>query len=105
MTCIHCRGDVPHDAPSPVCGHCAVLLAELGDTIVDPPPAREPGSDDIRKPRPKPKDGKWLVWACNRRGRLRDAQAIGREHGFPRDMARWSTAMVEICIQALKPNA
>jgi len=71
-----------------------VILAELGDTVVDPPPAR--------KPKPKPKDGKWLVWACNRRGKVREAQAIGRERGFPGDMARWSPAMVEICVAALR---
>jgi hypothetical protein len=42
-----------------------------------------------------------LVWACNRKGRLRDAQAIGREHGYPRRIDLWSPAMVAKAVEAL----
>ena len=122
--CIHClSGDVPHDAPAPVCGRCAVLLRELGDTVVEPPPAREPGCDDQRslftpetvtsdgrdfKAHAEAaktltrRDGRWLAWAARKRGRLRDVFTIGHSHGFPRSVEQWSPAMVDIAIKAMQ---
>ena len=101
--CIHClSGDVPPDAPSRVCGHCAVLLQEIGNTVVDPPPAREPGCDDQPGPRTPRRDGNWLIWAARKRGRLRDVFTIGHSHGFPRRVEQWSPAMVDIAIKAMQ---
>jgi hypothetical protein len=79
-----------------LCGNCAVLLDGLEDLTVPPPPETR----QVVAAR-EPRDGKWLVWACNKRGRLREAQRIGREHGFPRNMLQWSPAMVEVAIREL----
>ena len=97
--CIHCCE--PLDSPDfRSCSRCCQLLQELGDAVVEPPAReRQPGDDDVK---PRPKDGKWLVWACNRRGRLREAQVFGRERGYPRDLHYWSPKMIELCIEALK---
>ncbi len=94
-----------------LCSSCAVLLDGLEDATVPGPPevkpviaSREPGSDDDKRPalKPRQRTGRWLVWAANKRGRLRDAQAIGRERGFPRDMSQWSAGMVAIVVEALQ---
>jgi len=96
--CIHCRE--PLDSPDfHSCSRCCQLLAELGDTVVNPP-TRQPGSDDDKRPARK-RDGRWLAWAAAKRGRTRDVFAIGRERGFPRDIRQWSPAMVAICVEAL----
>jgi hypothetical protein len=106
--CRHCTTQIqlaswePHDAPRPICQRCRELLAELGDTVVAPPAReRQPGDDDERPRKPK-RDCKWLFWAVKKRGRIQDARRIGIEHGFPRDMLRWSPTMVEVCIQELQ---
>lgn len=90
------------------CGSCSVLLEGLEDATVPGPPevkpvvvAREPGCDDER-PKAKPRDARWLLWACNKRGKLREAQAIGRERGFPRNLLQWSPDMVAIVVEALQ---
>jgi hypothetical protein len=117
--CRHCLDPVPVaawepcDAPRPVCQRCRDLLAELGDAVVDPPQVaeyigrssptcREPGSDDIRPKAKSARTGRWLFWACKKRNRVQDAHRIGREHGFPRDMLRWSPIMVDVAITELQ---
>ncbi len=105
--CIHCCEVLTRDLVAlrvRTCGRCAVLLDELGDTIVPPP--REPGSDDIRpntviehKPR---RDGKWLAWAAAKRGQFPFFHDYGHAHGFPRDIRKWSPGMVEKALQAIQ---
>ena len=87
------------------CGSCAVLLEGMEDLLVEPPPqpAREPGCDDrpaftTVKPR---HDGKWLVWACKKRGKLRQAQAIGKQLGLQRDLSRWTVDQVDQVVARL----
>ncbi len=93
--CHHCR----RTGRGEVCPDCLELIADIGADDYVEPPAREPGSDDI-KPNPR-HNARWLLWACNKRGRLRDAQAIGRERGFPRNMLRWSIEQVALVTAAL----
>lgn len=81
------------------CGSCAVLLEGIEDVHVTVEPAREPGCDDVRKPKPQ-HDARWLLWAANKRGCLRFFQAFGREHGYPRNMLQWSPGMVAIAVEA-----
>ena len=100
--CIGC-GDALYEPDFRTRSRCAVLLdgMDLTGIIVEPPPprGREPGCDD--KPKPKPHhDGKWLLWAANKRGCLRFFQAFGREHGYPRNMLQWSPGMVAIAVEA-----
>jgi hypothetical protein len=101
--CIHCRE--PLDSPDfHSCSRCCQLLSELGDTVVDPS-AREPGSDDARTPQAPPSlntkhDGKWLVWAANKRGQLRWFQHFGVVHGYPRNISQWSPGMVAVAVKA-----
>ena len=103
--CRHCGSHaVPHDAPSPVCGSCVQLLIELGDDVVEPPPAREPGSDDV-KPKPVPSskhDGKWLAWAAVKRKQTRFFHDYGHARGFPRDLRQWSVGMVDQAVRAIQ---
>jgi hypothetical protein len=111
--CIHCLA--PVTPPAEVCGACVDLLSDLADDYVEPPPqpAREPGCDDRpafttviaceRAAAPKPRrDARWLLWACNKRGKLREAQALGRERGFPRNLLQWSPDMVAVVVEALQ---
>lgn len=98
--CIHCCEVLTRDLVAlrvRTCGRCAVLLSELGDTVVEPP--REPGSDDVRKPR---RDGKWLAWAARKRGQFPFFHDYGHAHGFPRDIRQWSPGMVEMAVQAIQ---
>lgn len=99
--CIHCAEPLTRDLVAMrvrTCGRCAVLLAELGDAVVEPPP-REPGSDDVRKPR---RDGKWLAMAAAKRNQFPFFHDYGHAHGFPRDIRRWSPSMVEMAVQAIQ---
>jgi len=86
-----------------------VLLAELDDGIAEAPRAREPGSDDVRppkpQPQPQPRDGAWLLWAARKKNRMHDLHRIGRERGFPRRVEDWSYAMVDVAIEALCQTA
>ena len=103
MKCIHC---LDHLSPDLVaigassCGRCVQLLRELGDTVVEPP-TREPGSDDGGKIGLNPKhNGKWLVWAANKRGCLRWFHTFGVQHGYPRNISQWSPTMVAVAVSA-----
>jgi hypothetical protein len=101
------------------CSRCEILLDGLEDVTV-PPPAeapppvlatREPGCDDrpafttiiacerVSSLKPK-KDGKWLVWAANKRGCLRWFHTFGVQHGFPRNINQWSRVMVAMAVKA-----
>ncbi len=135
--CRHCGDFVPHDAPSAICGRCACRpVAERGQRQPGDDDDRKPGrcihclapvtapaevckscleliadiaADEYVKPPPSnPRhNARWLLWACNKRGRLRDAQTIGRERGFPRNMLRWSVeqvAEVTAALVAAKPR-
>ena len=97
--CIHC-GEDTGTSDSRVCGRCAVLLAELGDSVVEPP--REPGSDDVKpKSALNPRhNGKWLTWAANKRGCLRWFHTFGVQHDYPRNINLWSPAMVAMAVKA-----
>jgi hypothetical protein len=99
--CIHC-GDDTGTSDSRICGRCAVLVRELGETVVEPPRERQPGDDDQPGPRKPLRDGNWLIWAARKRGRLRDVFTIGHSHGFPRRVEQWSPAMVEIAVKAMQ---
>ena len=98
--CLAC-GDPGVERDFKFCSRCCVLLdgMDLTGIIVEPPPprGREPGCDDKPKPR---HDGKWLLWAANKRGCLRFFQAFGREHGYPRNLLQWSPGMVAIAVEA-----
>ncbi len=102
LRCIHCRETLTRDLVAigvRSCGRCAVLLAQLGDTVVPPPPEIE------HKPI---RDGKWLAWAAAKRGQMRWFQDYGHTCGFSLDMSQWSPAQVEQAvqeIQAKKANA
>jgi hypothetical protein len=100
--CIHCRE--PLDSPDfRSCSRCCQLLRELGDTVVEPPPAREPGCDDIRESkRPARHDGRWLAWAADKKGKTRWFHHYGRSRGFPGDLRRWSPGMVAQAIEAIQ---
>ncbi len=106
--CIHCRETLTRDLVAigvRSCGRCAVLLAQLGDTVVPPPPEREPGCDDLRPPaiEHKPvRDGKWLAWAAAKRGQMRWFHNYGSQCGFPNDLRQWSPGMVERAVQAIQ---
>ena len=96
IRCSHCRRSSVYDP----CLQCVQLLRELGDTIVEPPP-REPGSDDGGKIVLNPKhNGKWLVWAANKRGCLRWFHTFGVQHGYPRNISQWSPCMVSVAVTA-----
>ena len=81
--CVHCLA--PVTAPAKACPACLELIADIE-------------ADEAPKPR---HDGKWMLWACNRRGKLREAQAIGRELGLHRNILRWSVEQVEQVVAAL----
>jgi len=124
--CIHCRETLTRDLIAigvKTCGRCAVLLQQLGDTVVEPPPAREPGCDDERslftpetvtsdgrdfKAHAEAakaltrRDGRWLAWAAAKRGETRFFHDYGHTCGYPRDIRQWSPVMVEKAIQAIQ---
>jgi len=104
------------------CSRCCQLLRELGDTVVNPPSdvpgnspgtgkqlatlPREPGSDDAGKTGLKAEhNGKWLIWAANKRGCLRWFHAFGVRHGYPRNISQWTPVMVAVAVNARKSNA
>ncbi len=105
--CIHCRETLTRDLVAigvRSCGRCAVLLAQLGDTVV-PPPEGETGCDDVRPPaiEHKPiRDGKWLAWAAAKRGQMRFFQDYGQICGLPLDMRQWSPGQVEQAVEAIQ---
>jgi hypothetical protein len=77
-------------APAEVCTACLELIADIAaDDYVKPPPRRY-----VR-------DARWMLWACNKRGKLRQAQILGRERGFPGNILRWSVEQVEQVTAAL----
>lgn len=102
--CIHCRrGDVPFDSPDSVCGSCAVLLRDLGDSIVEPPSKPIPMLPGDARIHHKPRrDGKWLAWAAVKRGTTRWFHDYGAKFGFPRDIRDWTAGMVERAVQAIQ---
>jgi hypothetical protein len=116
--CIHCLDHLSPDLVAigvRTCGRCAVLLQELGDAVVEPPPpqpAREPGCDDRpafttviaceRGGAPKPRhDARWLYAAVRKRGKVREALAIGRRLRLHSNMLCWSVDQVDQVVAAL----
>lgn len=104
--CINCRDPLTRDLVAigvRSCGRCAVLLKELGDDVVSPPPESESGSDCRparieHKPR---RDGRWLEWAATKRGNLRWFHDYGAAHGFDRDIRSWTPGQVERAVGAI----
>jgi hypothetical protein len=80
------------------CGSCTVLLDGIEDVTVEP--AREPGCDDVRKPKLK-HDARWLYAAVLKRRKLREAQAIGRRLRLHSNMLCWTIDQVDQVVAAL----
>jgi hypothetical protein len=85
--CVHCGQSTSEGR---VCASCMKLIADIAaDDYVEPPPRRHVH------------DARWMLWACNKRGKLREAQAIGRELGLHRNILRWSVEQVALVTAAL----
>jgi hypothetical protein len=124
----HCEacGDPGVERDFRYCGSCSILLEGLEDVTVEPPPrhheawgvgrgasilnstphapraseASAPTSERSERPHDSKRDGRWLVWAANKRGCLRWFQHFGIQRGYPRNLNQWSPAMVAIAIAA-----
>jgi hypothetical protein len=105
--CKYCRGAVPPDAPSSVCGVCAGHPrcegcggpAASHHRYCDSCAVLLAGIDEAPKKTPV-HDGPWLAWAAEVRGCVDWFLAYGRERGFPPRIELWSVGMVAQAVEA-----
>ncbi len=76
------------------------LNSQVTVDTVDYEPAPEPAPAPDPAPKPKPLDGHWLFRIATRRHQLPWFRQFGVDHGYPRDMLKWSPKMVEKAIDA-----